>query len=533
MRYLLHDVFLKTVKAKPENIAIVMENGTSINYWELNSLSNKFARLFLNLKKDIRQAPYVGIISPVHIESIASIIGALKVGCAYVPLDEYSPMERLEKIIDNTKLDIIVVDSHWYEQHSKLFEKDEIRNIIILDKENKLTEMPIKSLTFSDVLKQMDSESPVLNQVSDDLAYILHSSGSTGIPKGIMLTHRNARTFVDWMQKEFQVTENDVVMSRAPFKFDLSVFDIFNTFNAGAKLVCYDWSKKREESKRHSGYVELMARERATIFYTTPSTFISLMNRGSLAEAKLSLRKIMYAGEPFPTPQIRKLKEVLPNTRIANIYGPTETNIITYYWVDKIPDNNSPIPLGNVVEDTEILVVSEDGKRICKPNEIGELWCRGGTVTLGYLGMGEQTRRHLVLSPFHPYPVKFWKTGDFGYRDENECLYYRGRKDHMVKVRGYRIEIGEVELAISSFPGIDEFAVVAIPDEKYGNRLYCYYSVINVNDITEQALLDFLKIKIPEYMIPYRFIVMDVLPKTSSGKVDRVWLAEQARNTQL
>lgn len=526
MRYLLHDVFLNTVSLKPNNIAIISEDGSKITYEELNSLSNKFANLFSSLKENIRETPYVGFISPVHVSSIAAVIGTLKIGCTYIPLDEYSPTERLAHIIDNTNLDIIVVDSNWYDQHSELFEKEQIKKVIIVGNINSGSN---KCINFEEVGEQSSNEPAILNQVSDDLAYILHSSGSTGIPKGIMLTHRNARTFVDWMQKEFQLTENDKVMSRAPFKFDLSVFDIFNTFNAGATLVCYDWNRKREEDNKHKDYVNLMKRENASVIYTTPSTFISLMNRGNLAKANISLREIMYAGEPFPTPQLRKLKNALPNTRIANIYGPTETNIITYYWIDDLPEDDSAIPLGDVVEDTEILVVSEDGSKICEPNVMGELWCRGGTVTIGYLGIQEKTKESLVLSPFHKYPVYFWRTGDFGYRDESGCLHYKGRKDHMVKVKGYRIEIGEVESAISANENIDEFVVVAVPDEKYGNRLYCFYSILKSKDVTDEKLREFLKLKLPEYMIPYKFVFKKSLPKTSSGKVDRVLLADEAK----
>lgn len=218
---------------------------------------------------------------------------------------------------------------------------------------------------------------PALNQVSNDLAYVLHSSGSTGVPKGIMLTHRNARAFVDWMQKEFQVTEKDVVMSRAPLKFDLSVFDIFNTLKVGAKLVCYDWRVRREGAQKHLDYVKLIERTEATFLYTTPSTFITLMNHGQLGVNHNALRTIMYAGEPFPIPQIRQLKDLLTNTNIANIYGPTETNIITYYWINNLPDECQTIPLGKVVDDTEILIVCPEEERVCEPEELGEIWCRG------------------------------------------------------------------------------------------------------------------------------------------------------------
>ena len=175
--------------------------------------------------------------------------------------------------------------------------------------------------------------------------------------------------------------------------------------------------KLREKDQKHRSYVELMERTKATILYTTPSTFISLMNHGGLGEAQLNLSRIMYAGEPFLVPQLQKLMRLLPHTRIANIYGPTETNIITYYWIDHIDDSTTAIPLGHVVDDTEILVVSEDKTRVCSADEIGELWCRGGTVTSGYFGMPEKTKEQLVQSPFHTYPCYYWRTGDYGFRD--------------------------------------------------------------------------------------------------------------------
>jgi len=526
MRYLLHDVFLKSVQNYPDNVAIYEEGGVEMTYQELNGLSNKFASLFSSYKKDMRRAPYVGVLSPVHIRSIAACLGILKIGGTYIPLDEYSPDERLIKIIENTKAEIIVVDQHLYEAHQALFDHPLVKHVIVLG--DVQTEGHLSLLDFNAVEAASDQEPAELNQVSDDLAYILHSSGSTGVPKGIMLTHRNARTFVDWMQKEFKLTDKDVVMSRAPFKFDLSVFDIFNTLNAGAKLVCYDWSCHRGGDAKHSDYVRLMEEQQATVLYTTPSTFIAFMNRGGLSGSKSQLREVMYAGEPFPTPLLRKLQQTLPKTRIANIYGPTETNIITYYWIDELPEDDSPVPLGQEVDDTEIMVVNDEGDKICDPNEIGELWCRGGTVTIGYLGMEEKTNECLLRSPFHSYPAMFWRTGDYGFRDENGVLYYRGRKDHMVKVKGFRIELGEIESALARIPELDEFVVVAVPDDKYGNRLYCYFSVLSDASMDEDAIKEALLVKIPTYMVPYRFIRRQTLPKTSSGKVDRVQLAQEA-----
>ncbi len=529
MRYLLHDVFTNSVIKYPNNIAIFEENRESVTYLELNKLANKFANYFVQFKEIVRNKPYVGILSSVRINSVAAVLGALKIGCTYIPLDEYSPDERLGKIISNTKLDMLLIDPRWLEEHSSLLDFSEISKVVLLEKPSSTTIDHPKITRLEEVLATSDDEPPKINQVCDDLAYILHSSGSTGEPKGIMLSHRNARTFVDWMQTEFKLTNSDVVMSRAPFKFDLSVFDIFNTLNAGAKIVCFDWNKQRDGDAKHTDYVNLMCQEKATIIYTTPSTFISLLNRGKLAESELYLREVMYAGEPFPVPQLRRLQEALPNTRVANIYGPTETNIITYYWIDKLPTDDSDVPLGYVVEDTEILVVSEDKTRICETDELGELWCRGGTVTSGYLGMEEKTKECQIDSPFHQYPTKFWRTGDYGFLDKNGLLHYRGRRDHMIKVKGFRIEIGEIETALAQNESLDEFVVVAIPDEKYGNRLYCYFSTLKNKEILEDELRKFLAKKLPEYMIPFKFYKKDSLPKTSSGKIDRVLLAQESK----
>lgn len=526
MRYLLHDVLTDAVEIYPNKTAIISENGNRISYQDLNKLSNQYARLLSFFKQNIRNNPYVGVLSCVNIQSIAGVLGCLKIGGAYVPLDEYSPFERLRHIVENTKLNVILLDSIWLDKYRDLINIECIEAVILLDdcisSEHIFSE---KIIMHSSLFQFSDLNISPLNQVSDDLAYVLHSSGSTGIPKGIMLTHRNARTFVDWMHREFRICSSDLIMSRAPFKFDLSVFDIFNTLKAGATLICFDWTKKRIGDEKHRDYVKLMERENATILYTTPSTYISLMNRGGLADANLSLRTIMYAGEPFPLPQLRNLFSILPETSFANIYGPTETNIITYYWICEVPGPDCvDIPLGNVVEDTEIIVVSDDNSHICEPHEIGELWCRGGTVTLGYLGLPEKTMENLVRSPFHPFPAYFWRTGDYGFVDSNGLLHYRGRKDHMVKVKGFRIEIGEVENAISGFPGLDEFAVIAIKDEKYGNRLYCFYSSLSGMSIHIDAFISYIKERLPDYMLPYKFIELPEMPKTSSGKIDRLYL---------
>ncbi|MGO4614970.1 amino acid adenylation domain-containing protein [Nocardia sp. 2YAB30] len=517
MAPLLHEPVLAAMAAYSEREAIVGEDGRSCTYRELEHSVRAWASVLADLKPSPRQNPFVGILAPVAAASIAAVLGTLCTGCAYVPLDELAPTERLRGIIDRTGLDLIVADPAYLSLHPELAEAPSVRQVL-------LTNAIADCAPVREVAPQ-----PIL---ADDLAYVLHSSGSTGVPKGIMLTHRNARTFTDWMQKEFRVTSDDIVMSRAPFKFDLSVFDVFNSLSAGAKLVTFDWTRERSADERHRDYVSLMARNGATVLYTTPSTFIALMNRGGLGEAAPPLRQIMYAGEPFPTAQLRRLREALgATTRIANIYGPTETNIITYQWVDELPDDDAPVPLGREVDDTEIIVVADEGPpRLCRPGELGELWCRGGTVTLGYLGMPEKTAEHLVRSPFHRAPAYFWRTGDFGFRDNAGVLHYRGRRDHMVKVRGYRVELGEIEAALAGHADIDESVIVAVPDTRNGTgcTLACYYTPLDGRRVTSGDVRRHLEHTLLPYMVPQLIERRDALPTTSSGKVDRVRLGEQA-----
>ncbi len=510
----LHARVIASMRWHADEVAVVNEEGRMWTYGELARDAVAWSVELGARKQPRRENPFVGVLAPVTAGSIAAVIGALAAGFAYVPLDEQSPTDRLLGVIERTGMDVIIADPAYLARHSGLASAPGVKHVLLTN------EPPRRDGVFPNV--------PVLGE---DLAYVLHSSGSTGIPKGIMLTHRNACTFTEWMQGEFRLAPFDVVMSRAPWKFDLSVFDVFNTLAAGARLVVFDWTHKRDAVTRHRDYVSLMAREGATVLYTTPSTLIALMNRGGLAEAMPPLRTVMYAGEPFPTAQLRRLRDALHyGARIANLYGPTETNVITCQWVDELPADDSPVPLGRVVDDTEIIVVSEDGRRLCGPDEVGELWCRGGTVTAGYLGMPEKTAEHYVLSPFHGAPARFWRTGDFGFRDAGGVLHYRGRRDHMVKVRGYRVELGEIEAALAGHPDLDEVAVVAVADAHNGTGsvLACYFTALLGRSVSAAEVRAFLAGKVPEYMVPRLVEGRAALPATSSGKIDRITLERDA-----
>ncbi len=543
MKYLVQHFIEDSIRQRG-NATAVKQGATLYTYGQIDSLSSSFENYFAGVRS---QHKLVGILSRVRVEAIVAMIGALRAGLPYVPLNTFAPISWLGNIIKSAGIKILLADRHFMSTAQALREYG-VETIICLDAVASEAEnghapattpadgLEDEVLQFSQISQHSNWHDRMQHSVSltdttrnlatlaDDIAYVLYTSGSTGTPKGILITHRNAWTFIDWMHQEFALTPADRIFNRAPLQFDLSVFDIFTTFAAGACLVLPDMNSN---NNAHD-VVSLMIDEGITMVYTTPSTFISWLSKGGLERGIPSLRQIMYAGEPFPVPYLRKVMDCLPQARVSNIYGPTETNIVTYYHIhDRIPDGMESIPIGKPVHDTEAYIVDENLQSMEK-GEIGEILIRGGTVFGGYFGDPERTKEKLIQSPFHSYPTLVCRTGDLGRMLPNGDIEYHGRMDNMVKTRGYRVELGEVESAISSFPGIDELAVIAHPHERYGNSIHAFIACMR-SAVSEPELRKDLASKLPAYMMPFEFIFMDSLPKTATGKVDRVTLSQLLR----
>jgi amino acid adenylation domain-containing protein len=363
--------------------------------------------------------------------------------------------------------------------------------------------------------------------IETDLAYILYTSGSTGDPKGVMISHRTIFTFINWCSDTFQLTPADRVTSHAPIHFDLSTFDIYVALKAGATVVLVPETL----SVFPIQLVRLLQEERITVIYMVPSILTLMVNYGNLAKHDLSaLRLVLFAGEVFPIKYLRQFVEAVPHATYFNLYGPTETNVCTYYQVqprDLAPERTQPVPIGIACENMEVFAVDAQGQIVTKSGVEGELWARGSCVAQGYWGDAERTAKGFVPNTFQPhYAETAYRTGDIvTLAEDGRNWIYVGRRDHMIKSRGYRIELGEIEAAMYAHQGIKETAVVAIPDEMLGNRLKAFVVPADGRELTVQELEAHCRQKLPRYMVPENFELREFLPKTSTGKIDRTLLA--------
>ena len=485
--------------------------GRSISYGELRALSDRLRDRLLHL--GVRPGDRVGFCLEKSIDSIASIFGIMKTGAAYVPTDATAPMSRSATIFDDCKVAALITDSgRSTELAAELAELGHRPHLLVLEPGE-------GDLPLARCLDELDASDPAPSGATvecapEDLAYILYTSGSTGRPKGVILTHENGKSYVDWCSGVFEPTADDRFSSHAPLHFDLSILDVYVPLQNGGTLVLVS-EKLGKDPIRLAPFIE---EQRLTCWYSTPSILSLLPQYGKLEERDLSaLRIINFAGEVFPVKHLRALHEKLPHPRYFNLYGPTETNVCTYYELPReIPEERTePFPIGKTCSHCECIVIDQDGEIVASGEE-GELCCAGAPVTQGYWNLPERT-----AEAFHTDAEgrAWYRTGDLVIEDDNGDYIFMGRRDRMIKKRGYRIELGEIEACLYQQPDIDEAAVVAAT--KDGNILVtAFLTLAGEKKPGVIALKSFCSERIPAYMIPDRFVVQERLPRTSTDKVD-------------
>jgi amino acid adenylation domain-containing protein len=504
MAYLLQHLLAERAALAPGRPAVAAGE-RSLSYEELDRLSNQVARALL--AQGVRPGDRVGILAPKSAASVAAVFGALKAGACYVPLDPRSPAERLAAIMRDSGVAVIVADEGTAQRAAAM--ADAVPGLAVLPGDAVRAE-PDGPLTGD-------------RAIETDLAYILYTSGSTGTPKGVMISHRASLTFCAWAADCAGLGEQDRVCSPAPLHFDLSVFDVFATCRAGACLVVLP----EQTTTFPVRLAEWMARERISVWYSVPSILTMLATYGNLREFDLSaLRAIVFAGEVFPAKHLSRLMAELPDARYLNWYGPTETNVCTWYEVPPGSELTAPIPIGRACANTDVFAVTADGRRVSEAGQEGELYVRGPALMQGYWGQPDKTAAVLSRNPFQEaYDEPAYRTGDLVTVDEEGNYVFLGRRDGMVKTRGYRVELGEVEAALYAHPAVREAVVLPVPDEILGNRLRAVISVDASSALTRQDVLEHCLRRLPGYMVPDVVEFCQALPRTSTGKVDRTQLA--------
>jgi amino acid adenylation domain-containing protein len=514
MDVLIHQLLSRSAERYPDRVAI--EDGERrMTYAELDARANQLA----NLLRDtgVSRGDRVGLYLDKSLEAVAGIYGILKTGAAYVPLDPRAPTRRLAYMAADCGIRVLVTGAEKSDAWRSLRAEGAPIDALVVANADEADpgEEAVRLLTSADIDARSQA-SPAGSGIGLDLAYILYTSGSTGDPKGVMLSHMNALTFVRWAVEEFGISANDRLSNHAPYHFDLTILDLYAAAAAGATLVLVP----SELSLFPVLIRDFIREKRLTVWYSVPSILTMLMLRGGIEQRAFpDLRTLLFAGEVFPTKYLRQLMTLLPDTRFCNLYGPTETNVCTFYVVPPIAgDSADPIPIGRAIDDVEVFALRDDGTRAAI-GETGELYVRGTTVMQGYWGDQDRTRRALVVDPLGTGSRDpAYRTGDLVVEDADRTYRLLGRRDHQIKSRGYRIELGEIESALYAHPRVQECAVVAVADEVVTNRIKAF---VVSDDLSTEELLRFCAERIPHYMLPDAIDLRDALPKTSTGKVDR------------
>ena len=518
----LQDLLSASAEARPDAPAVV-DGDRTLSYGELDDLAGRLAGLLAEL--GVRPGDRVAIYLDRSVEAIVAVYGVLRAGACYVPLDPEAPPARLGYVASDAGIQVLLTGAEKATSWEPLAaEGAPLESAVVLNSDAELdAPAGTRLLTARDVARA-DATTPAPSTGEGDLAYILYTSGSTGAPKGVMLSHRNCLAFVEWAADEFAVSPDDRLSSHAPLHFDLSTFDLFGAALAGAPVVLVP----PERSVFPGALRQFIADNEITVWYSVPSVLSMLALRGGLVRGDLPrLRRILFAGEVFPTKYLRRLMDLLPHVRFANLYGPTETNVCTWYEVPKLPeDMTAPIPIGRAIAGVDTFAVTEEGGS-AEPNEVGELHVGGPTVMQGYWGDSERTARSLVPDPrANGTADRVYRTGDLVEEMEDGNYRFLGRRDSQIKSRGYRIELGDIETALYAHPAVVECAVVPIPDDLVTNRIKAY--VATREHVSTSDLTTFCGERLPKYMIPELVEFREVLPKTSTGKVDRQALSGDA-----
>lgn len=483
---------------------VFADESKSITYVELlktvQSIGSKIAAA------GVYKAP-VAVIAERSVENLAAMFGVLAGGCFYTVIDAEMPAERIKAIFETLKPAAVLVTEGC---------------------KTKICEIDFKgAVLYYNEAAHFAPNKEVLQKIRDgmadtDPAYVLFTSGSTGVPKGAVLNHRSVLAYIKWYADTFKIDEDTVFGSQTPFYFSMSVSDVYSTVYSGATLNIIPKTLFSFPIK----LIELMNKRRVNTIYWVPSALSIVAKLKVFDYLKPEyLKKVLFAGEVMPVKPLNYWRKNLPNALFANLFGPTETtDICTYYIVDRPFSDGETLPIGRACDNCKVFILNENGKE-AKAGEEGELYAAGSFLSMGYYNNPEKTAAAFVQNPLNgAYPETVYKTGDLVKQNENGEIIYISRKDFQIKHMGYRIELGEIEAAAYTAEGVSSAA--AVYDKTEDSIILIYEGRQKNTDVVGTAL----KNRLPHYMLPQRIIRIKAMPFNANGKTDRKWLTANYKN---
>jgi len=534
----IHGLFEEQVERTPKHTAAIFGN-CKLSYRELNEKANRLARLLRS--KGVGPDTLVGILVERSLEMVVGIYGILKAGGAYLPISTSNPVIRTVHLLKESGTKVLLTQGKFLPALELAGDGTEIIN-----------------LEDDGIYQGPSSNLPVVNS-SRDLVYVIYTSGSTGKPKGVAIEHRSVVNRLHWMQRKYPLTVGDIILQKTPFFFDVSVWEMFWWSMTGAG-VCF---LLPGGEKFPQFIVEAVARNSVTVTHFVPSmmsVFLEYLRNSEEDVGRLvSLRRVFASGEKLTSSHVRAFNEILyekNGTCLTNLYGPTEATVDVTYFDCPVDGAIETIPIGKPIDNTQLYILGE-GNRINGVGEEGELCIGGVGVARGYLNnpemtsqkFGPQITQIMSINEIKNKKInksfsggaggRFFKKAPLLYRTvdlarwmPNGNVDFLGRQDHQVKIHGLRIELGEIESIISGYPAVRENVVVVKQYGKNITMIVAYVVSKSEGLFSVKELKSYLKERLPDYMVPNLFVVLDQFPLTPSGKVDRNALPEpQFTNT--
>lgn len=498
----------ETVKKFPDKPCVADDQ-------EVLSFSQVFAKA-TSLAEILKQAGQINqpvlVYLPKAAQAIVSFAGILMSGNFYAPVDLRSPKKRLRNILDNLTPYRIVSTRQYQKDLEELAVPQEkivfLEDVPPFDNKVSIKEMIAKSRTVTEKI------------IDTDPCYVMHTSGSTGIPKGVVVPHRGIIDYIDWAIPCLKVEEHEIIGNQAPLYFDNSTLDIYLNWATGAKLHLIPENLFIFPAK----LIEYLEKHNISFFFFVPSVLVNIAKLNLLSPDRLpGLKKVVFAGEVMPTKHLTYWQENLPDKLYINLYGPTEITVdCTYFIVDRKYEPHESLPIGFPCHNSDILILNEKDS-LAGVDEQGELCVRGSSLALGYWNDEEKTKQVFVQNPLHNhYNDPIYRTGDIVYQNERGEIIYVGRKDSQIKHMGNRIELGEIETAVMTMPHVDTCCVLYNQDKQEITLFYEGKHEVPISEFKAS-----LAENLPNYMLPRKVHHLESLPANPSGKIDRRVLQDE------